>query len=64
MLPYFQMEKYYCNIYQKSIEPLSLENHVIESGHISRRKKLEDQLEDNGGISSSNRSVIGFWKND
>jgi hypothetical protein len=64
MLPYFQMEKYYCNICQKTIEPVSLENHVIESGHISRRKKLEDQLEDNGGISSSNRSVIAFWKND
>ncbi|HKX21329.1 MAG TPA: hypothetical protein VJM74_06630 [Nitrososphaeraceae archaeon] len=58
------MEKYYCNICQRSIEARSLENHVIESGHISRRKKLEVQLKDNGQISSTNRSVIGFWKKD
>ena len=58
------MEKYYCNICQRSIEARSLENHVIESGHIYRRKKLEVQLKDNGQISSTNRSVIGFWKMD
>jgi hypothetical protein len=58
------MEKYYCNICQRSIEARSLEYHVIESGHISRRKKLEVQLKDNSEISSTNRSVMGFWKKD
>ena len=58
------MEKYYCNICQRSIEARSLENHIFESGHMSRRKKLEVQLKDNGEISSTNRSVIGFWKKD
>jgi hypothetical protein len=58
------MEKNYCNICQISIEALSLEKHVIESEHTSRRKKLEEQLDDNGEISSSNRSVIDFWKKD
>jgi len=58
------MEKYYCNICQRSIEARALENHVIESGHISRRKKLEVQLKDKAEISSTKRSVIGFWKKD
>jgi hypothetical protein len=59
------MEEFYCNICQRSIEALSLENHIKESDHTARKKKLEKQLEINDDeMSKSKRSVVELWKKD
>jgi hypothetical protein len=59
------MEEFYCNICQRSIEALSLENHIKESDHTARKKKLENQLEINDDeMSKSKRSVVDLWKKD
>ena len=59
------MEEFYCNICQRSIEALSLENHIKESDHTARKKKLENQLEINDAeMSKSKRSVVDLWKKD
>ena len=57
------MEEYFCNICERSIEALSLEKHTKESGHIARKKMLEDQLGTNKSPKSL-RSAVDFWKND
>jgi hypothetical protein len=56
------MEELYCNICERSIEALSLENHIKESKHTARRKKLEKQLEINDKIPESKTSVVDLWK--
>jgi hypothetical protein len=59
------MEEFYCNICQRSIEALSLENHITESDHTARKKKLEKQLEINDHeMPKSKRSVVDLWKKD
>ena len=59
------MEEFYCNICQRSIEAISLENHIKESDHTARKKKLEKQLEINDDeMSKSKRSVVELWKKD
>jgi hypothetical protein len=59
------LEEFYCNICQRSIEALSLENHIKESGHIARKKKLEKQLEINDDeMPKSKSSVVDLWKKD
>ena len=35
------MEEFYCNICQRAIESSSLENHIKESDHVTRKRKLE-----------------------
>jgi len=59
------LEEFYCNICQRSIEALSLENHIKESDHTARKKKLEKQLENNDDeMPKSKRSVVDLWKKD
>ncbi len=59
------MEEFYCNVCQRSIEALSLENHIKESDHTARKKKLEKQLQINDDeMSKSKRSVVDLWKKD
>jgi hypothetical protein len=56
------MEEFYCNICQRSIESLSLEDHIKELAHNTRKKKLEKQLEINDEFPKSKRSVVDLWK--
>jgi hypothetical protein len=58
------MEEFYCNICQRAIEPSSLENHVKESDHVKRKRKLERDLETNKESEKSKLSVVELWKND
>ena len=56
------MEEFYCNICQGEIESSSLENHVKESDHVKRKRKLERDLETNKESEKSNLSVVELWK--
>ena len=58
------MEEYFCNICERSIEAISLEEHIKQSEHIARKKKLEMQLENNSKIPKSLGSATDLWKND
>jgi len=58
------MEEFYCNICQREIESASLENHIKESDHITRKRKLESQLETNNKSEKTNMSVVEMWKKD
>jgi hypothetical protein len=58
------MEEFYCNICQSGIESTSLESHIQESDHLTRRKKLEDELEKSNGSEKSKLSVVEMWKKD
>jgi hypothetical protein len=59
------LEEFYCNICQRSIEAISLENHIKESDHTTRKKKLEEQLKINDDeMPKSRRSVVDQWKKD
>lgn len=58
------MEEYFCNICEKSIEALVIENHINESDHVARRKMLEKQLQDNSEFPKSLRSSVDLWKKD
>ena len=58
------MEKFYCNICQREIESASLENHIKESDHITRKRNLESQLETNNISEKTNMSVVEVSKND
>ncbi len=55
------MEEYFCNICEKSIEGLTLENHIKESDHVARKKMLEEQLQDNSNFPKSSRSSVDLW---
>jgi len=57
------MEEFYCNICQRAIESASLENHIKESDHITRKRNLESQLETNNKSEKTNMSVVELWKN-
>lgn len=59
------MEEFYCNICERSIEAISLENHIKESDHTARKKKFEEQLKINDDeMPKSRRSVVDQWKKD
>ena len=58
------MEEFYCNICQRAIESASLENHIKESDHITRKRKLERDLETNNKSEKTNMSVVELWKKD
>ena len=58
------MEEFYCNICKREIETASLENHIKESDHITRKRNLESQLETNNKSEKTNMSVVELWKND
>ena len=58
------MEEFYCNICQRAIESASLENHIKESDHITRKRKLERDLETNNKSEKTNMSVAELWKKD
>ena len=58
------MEEFYCNICQTAIESSSLENHVKESDHVKRKRKLERDLETNNKSEKTNMSVVELWKNE
>jgi hypothetical protein len=58
------MEEFYCNICQREIASASLENHIKESDHITRKRNLESQLETNNISEKTNMSVVELWKND
>ena len=58
------MEEFYCNICQRAIESASLENHIKESDHVTRKRKLERELETNNKSEKTNMSVVELWKND
>ena len=55
------MEEYFCNICEKSIQDLKLENHIKESDHIARKKMLEEKLQDNNKFPKS-KSSVDMWK--
>jgi hypothetical protein len=57
------MEEFYCNICQRAIESASLENHIKESDHVTRKRKLERDLETNNKSEKTNMSVVELWKN-
>jgi len=57
------MEEFYCNICQRAIESASLENHIKESDHVTRKRKLERDLETNSKSEKTNMSVVELWKN-
>jgi hypothetical protein len=57
------MEEFYCNICQKAIESASLEDHIKESDHVTRKRKLERDLETNNKSEKTNMSVVELWKN-
>jgi hypothetical protein len=57
------MEEFYCNICQRAIESASLENHIKESDHVTRKRNLESQLETNNKSEKTNMSVVELWKN-
>jgi hypothetical protein len=59
------LEEFYCNICERSIEAISLENHIKESDHTARKKKFEEQLKINDDeMPKSRRSVVDQWKKD
>jgi hypothetical protein len=58
------MEQYFCNICEKSIEELAIENHITESDHVARKKMLEKQLQDNTKFPKSFKSSVDLWKKD
>jgi hypothetical protein len=58
------MEEFYCNICRRSIESLSLQDHIKELEHNARKKKLEKQLEIKDELPKSTRSVVDSWKKD
>lgn len=58
------MEEFYCNICQRAIESASLENHIKESDHVKRKRKLERDLETNNKSEKTNVSVVELWKNE
>jgi hypothetical protein len=58
------MEEFYCNICQRAIESASLENHIKESDHVKRKRKLERDLETNNKSEKTNISVVELWKNE
>jgi hypothetical protein len=58
------MVEFYCNICQREIESAYLENHMKESDHITRKRKLESQLETNNKSEKTNMSVVELWKKD
>jgi len=58
------MEEYFCNICEKTIEALTVESHINESGHVARKKILEEQLQDNTEFPKSLKSSIDLWKKD
>ena len=58
------MEEFYCNICQRTIESASMENHIKESDHLTRKRKLERDLEINKESEKSKLSVVELWKND
>jgi hypothetical protein len=58
------MEEFYCNICQRAIESASLENHIKESDHVTRKRKLERDLETNNKSEKTNMSVVELWKNE
>jgi hypothetical protein len=58
------MEEFYCNICQRAIESASLENHIKESDHVKRKRKLERDLETNNKSEKTNMSVVELWKNE
>ena len=57
------MEEFYCNICQMAIESASMENHIKESDHVTRKRKLERDLEINKESEKSKLSVVELWKN-
>jgi hypothetical protein len=57
------MEEFYCNICQRAIVSASLENHIKESDHVTRKRKLERDLETNNKSEKTNMSVVELWKN-
>jgi hypothetical protein len=58
------MVEYFCNICERSIEALAMENHIKESDHITRKKILEEQLQDNAKFPKSLKSSVDLWKKD
>ncbi|CAN5614535.1 hypothetical protein BH18THE1_BH18THE1_20390 [soil metagenome] len=58
------MDEFYCNICQRAIESASLENHIKESDHVTRKREFERQLETNKESKKSKLSVVELWKND
>lgn len=58
------MEEFYCNICQRAIESALMENHIKESDHVARKRKLERDLETNKESEKSKLSVVELWKND
>ena len=58
------MEEFYCNICQRAIESASMGNHIKESDHVTRKRKLERDLETNKESEKSKLSVVELWKND
>ena len=56
------MEEYFCNICEKSIQTIKLENHIKESGHITSKKKLEEKLQDSNMFPKSSKSSVDMWK--
>jgi hypothetical protein len=58
------MEEYFCNICEKSIEPITLENHIKESDHVARKKMFEEEIKDNSKVPKSSRSSVDLWKKD
>jgi len=57
------MEEFYCNICQRTIESASMENHIKESDHVTRKRILERDLETNKESEKSKLSVVELWKN-
>ncbi len=57
------MEEYYCNICEKSLESVLLEDHIREPHHITRKNKLEKDLEIKNKLSKVEKSVLDLWKN-
>lgn len=55
------MEGYFCNICERSIESLAIENHLNESDHVARKKILEEQLRDNSKYPKSSKSSVDLW---
>jgi hypothetical protein len=58
------MEEYFCNICEKSIEAVTIENHIKGSDHVARKKILERQLLDNTKFPKSLKSTVDLWKKD
>lgn len=56
------MEEFYCNICQRAIESAGLENHIKESNHVTRKRKLERDLASNKESEKTNMSVVELWK--